>query len=503
MLPKILTYLPVAFALARAAAPIVTLDAAIVVGRTNNSVTSFLGIPFAEPPVGDLRLRLPMPIRAYNGTIKANILATQCPQLVPPLRSDLPSEMVQDMAGYFSSFFLTADTPQSEDCLTISVQVPEGTKADARLPVLALIFGGGFTFGSTAQNPGDAIVRRSVEMDEPIVFVNMNYRHSDTVATALGFLGGQEVKEAGVGNLGLHDQRVALRWIKKHISAFGGDPDKVTIWGPSAGAISVGLQMVTNGGNNEGLFRGAIMNAGSPLPTGDTATLQPFYDTVVEHAGCAGSADTLECLREVPLDTLMNAAAAVPNLFEYPGLAEAWAPRADGVFLEAPPQHLVLAGSGTIFATGSFNVTTEDEFRGFVQEHFFSHTPPALLAPLFDLYPNDPAVGSPFGPGTASQLAPQYKRMAAFHEAANPHGSDFNPALTEGNDLADYFIQFTATLDPNGASNRTIPWPRYDPLKRRALELGEGEAQPLKIVHDTARLEAMAALTALTIAYPF
>ncbi|KAI0373606.1 alpha/beta-hydrolase [Pilatotrama ljubarskyi] len=536
-----------AFAIACGAAaaprPTVTLDSATVIGKTNGSVTSFLGIPFAEPPVGDLRLQLPKPITGYNGTINGTIPATQCPQLAPPLRTDLPTEIAQDMLAYFSADFLTTDAPQGEGCLSISVQIPAGTKPGAKLPVLAFIFGGGFTFGSTAQTPGDALIQRSIEMDQPIIYVNMNYR------IAFGFLGGKEVKEAGVGNLGLHDQRVALRWINKYISAFGGDPQKVTIWGTSAGSISVALQMITNGGNNEGLFRGAIMNSGSAPPTGDIELVQSAYDTVVENAGCAGTEDTLECLRNVPTDTLLAASADVPNLFDYPGLATAWAPRADGVFLEAPPQRSVLAGKvskvpfliggcldeGTIFATGSFNVTTEEEFRGFVHGHFFTGAPSPVLSPLFDLYPNVPALGSPFGTGDANELAPEFKRMSALqgdivfqaprrffldqrslaqpawtwiNERGGakglgfPHGSDFVPLLTEGNDLADYVIQFTATLGPNGGSNRTIHWPRYDPVGRKVLTLVEGD-EPLKIERDTARLDAMAGLTAYSVAYPF
>lgn len=89
-------------------------------------------------------------------------------------------------------------------------------------------------------------------------------------------------------------------------------------WGPSSGAISTALQMVTNGGNNEGLFRGAIMNAGSPVPTGDITEQQPYYDQIVEHAGCSNATDTLDCLRKVPSQTLLAAAATLPNLFEYP-----------------------------------------------------------------------------------------------------------------------------------------------------------------------------------------
>ncbi|EIW62477.1 alpha/beta-hydrolase [Trametes versicolor FP-101664 SS1] len=539
----VLAFLPVAFALVRATPPTVLLDKALVVGTTNDSVTSFFGIPYAEPPVNDLRLRLPKPIAAYQGTINATVPATQCIQLVPPLRSDLPLEILEDLIAYITEIPATTATAQSEDCLSISVQVPAGTKPGANLPILAYIYGGGFTTGSTAANPGDVLIRRSIELGKPIIFVNMNYRLGP-----FAFLGGKEIKEAGVGNLGLHDQRLALKWIQQHISAFGGDPKKVTINGLSAGAISVGLQMVTNDGNTEGLFRGGIMHAGSPLPTGDIEALQPAYDIVVEQAGCAAAADTLECLRQVPAATLLNAAAALPNLFDLPGLAEVWAPRADGVFLQAPPQHLVLAGSvanipfitgdaldeGTIFATGSFNVTTEAEFRDFVQQEFFPDAPADVLAPIFDLYPNVPAEGSPFETGDANELAPEFKRSAAFQgdvvfQAPRrffldqrslkqptwtytskrgavkglgcPHGSDATPVLTQGNDLADYVIQFVTTLDPNGASNRTIPWPRYDPLERSMLTLLPGDT-PLEIVPDTARLEAMAGLTGLSIAFP-
>ncbi|KAI0363132.1 carotenoid ester lipase precursor [Pilatotrama ljubarskyi] len=504
-----------------------------VIGKTNGSVTSYFGIPFAEPPING----------SYNGTINATVAAAQCLQMSSLPRSDSPPEIVQAVMQYTAAFSaLRTDAPQSEDCLTINVQVPAGTKPGAKLPVLMRptdCWGktGGFMSGSTAMYNGNAIVQCSIELEMPTIFVNMNY----CVTAAFGFLGGKEVKEAGIGNLGLQDQRLALKWIQKHISAFGGDPVKVTIWGKSAGTISVASHMVTNGGNNEGLFHGTIMNSGSPLPVGDIESVQAAYDTVVAHAGCAASKDTLKCLREAPADILLAGANILPNLFNYPGLSEPWSPRADGVFLKVLPQHLVLAGSvsnvpfitgdcldkGTAFATGSFNVTTEGEFREYIHQFYFSHAPRVALTPLFELYPNDPAVGSPFGTSTVNQLAPQFKRMAAFqgdvifqaprwffldqrstkqhawsfndlvHQA---HGTDLPPAMG-GNDLADYIIQFTNTLDPNGASNCTIHWPRYDLLTRQILWLVEGNV-PLEIKHDTARLEAMAALTAISIAFP-
>lgn len=88
-------------------------------------------------------------------------------------------------------------------------------------------------------------------------------------------------------------------------------------WGESAGAISVGLQMVTNGGNTEGLFRGAFMQSGSPIPVGDISHGQGDYDALVAQTGCAGAADTLQCLRHVPFETLKKAVDKSPGIFSY------------------------------------------------------------------------------------------------------------------------------------------------------------------------------------------
>ncbi|KAI0742072.1 alpha/beta-hydrolase [Daedaleopsis nitida] len=514
-------------AILRGDAPNVQLDHATVVGVTNNSVTSFTGIPFAEPPLGDLRLRLPKPLTSYNGTIDATKPATQCTQLLPPIRTDMPAEMQQLMNAYVAGSAEGTDGAQSEDCLTINVQVPEGAKPGDKLPVIAV---SGFTSGSTSQMTGDAVVQRSIELNQPVIFAAMNYR-----INVFGFLGGKEVKETGVGNLGLHNQCEGLQWINKHIEAFGGDPAKVTLWGPSSGAISTALQMVTNGGDTEGLFRGAIMNAGSPIPTGDITYQQPYYDTIVEHTGCANTTDTLDCLRHVPADTLAAAAGTIPNLLEYPGLASPWAPRADGVFLEAPPQHLVLAGSVSkvpILTGMPVLSTTDAEFLDYLHQFYFPRAPKALVSPLLQLYPNDPAQGSPFDTGDANQLAPMYKRMSAFegdmifqaprrffldHLSSEQltwsfisrrgsvpglgaaHGSNFIPALTMADELTDYIIQFTATQDPNSGSNRTISWPTYDTSTRKVLSILEDGIQ---IGNDTARLKAMAALSALSVAYP-
>lgn len=145
-------------------------------------------------------------------------------------------------------------------------------------------------------------------------------------------------------------EREALRWVQKYISTFGGDPTKVTMfvrllpyhqycfctymemlifflptpcsllsysWGESAGAISIALHMLTNGGDTEGLFRGAFMESGSPIPVGDITGGQPYYDDLVERTGCSGSSDTLECLRGVEYQTLLDAVNQSPSIFSY------------------------------------------------------------------------------------------------------------------------------------------------------------------------------------------
>ena len=134
-------------------------------------------------------------------------------------------------------------------------------------------------------------------------------------------------------------------------------------WGESAGAISAALQMITNGGDTEGLFRGAFMESGAVLPNGDISLGQQDYDDLVRAAGCAGAEDTLECLRQVPFPALKEVVNASPTFLSYrvrndslnPAIAVTnrilqstnlvWVPRADGTFFKAPPQHLILQGS--------------------------------------------------------------------------------------------------------------------------------------------------------------
>lgn len=218
----------------RAAAPTVTIayPQATIIGNTG-IIETFPGVPFAQPPVGDLRLKPPQAITEALGTIEATENAQACPQFF--------FSTVIDDAIPTSSLGLLLDTPlfqtitdAGEDCLYLNIHRPLGTTASDNLPVLFWIFGGGFELGWNAMYDGSGWVEQSVALGKPIIMVTVNYR-----VGGFGFLPGAEILADGSANLGLLDQRSGLEWVADNIAAFGGDPDKVTIWGESAGAISV------------------------------------------------------------------------------------------------------------------------------------------------------------------------------------------------------------------------------------------------------------------------
>ncbi|KAF9007674.1 carotenoid ester lipase precursor [Hymenopellis radicata] len=518
--------------------PLVTLDEAIVSGTTDGRTHKFLGIPYGKPPIGDLRFRPPQMVDAYEGALNASAFGLACPQQSGPYpnTSGLPEEVVTLFEGYRTNVI-----PADEDCLFINVVKPDNVLPQSGLPVVAWIHGGGFEVGASSLYNGSVIVDRSMEIGEPIIYVSFNYRLS-----AWGFLASKEVKDAGVGNLGLQDQRLALRWIQKYIRQLGGDPDKVTLWGDSAGACSITTQMLVNDGDTEGLFRGAFVHSGSPLPTGD---LEHDYDALVNGTGCAGSPDTLACLRTVPYDALK---AAVDTAPPYPSVIPlAYMPRADGVMLSDAPQRLIHQGKvanipivsgdcddeGTLFSIAQRNVTTDDEWKAYLQTITFSHTgmPEENIDTMLSLYPQAVEEGSPFDTGRANAITPQFKRIAAFtgdlifqgprrfflgaisdkqdvYSFLNKRTKDFPVlgafhdtdvslnAYAPGGDLQDYIIRFIAHLNPNGDTG--ITWPKWTSESHQMLSLNEGEV-PQSIVEDTYRKEAMDTLNQIMLEYPF
>lgn len=389
--------------------PIVHLSQGSYQGNTTGDLEVFLGMHFAAPPVGNLRFAPPQPAIPFSGVRPAVSFGAACPQ------------------QNFNTFpgFSISQPPlvTSEDCLFINVVKPANVAPGKRLPVLVWIYGGGFETGDTSANPGNTVVQRSITLNEPVIYVSANYRLS-----ALGFLGGKEVKEAGLGNAGLRDQRFAFKWVQQNIAAFGGDPDQVTIWGESAGAVSVGLQLVVNDGNTEGLFHSAVMESGSPLALLDITHNQPFFDQIVADTGCSGSSDLIGCLRQVPLDDFTAAMNNTPSLFSFMSLQVVWTPTVDGIFLTRDAQASVEEGlfakvpiitgdcddEGTLFSFTTLNLTTNAEYLSYIKSNYFPSISDAELAALGQAYPDDITQGSPFDTGTANALTPEYKRIAAF-----------------------------------------------------------------------------------------
>ena len=207
-----------------AAAEVVSTQTGTISGFTQNGVATWLGIPYAAPPIGELRWKPPQPVAASRQTYLATRFAPSC---IQPLRD-------QKIAYYFG------DDPTAEDCLYLNIWRPEGASSNAKLPVIVYVHGGGFVAGS-GRKPlyqGDRLASHGA------VVVSLNYRLG-----ALGFLAHPALTAESAnkvsGNYGLMDQIAALKWIKTNISNFGGDPGRVTLMGQSAGSMSISALQVS------------------------------------------------------------------------------------------------------------------------------------------------------------------------------------------------------------------------------------------------------------------
>ncbi|KAH6608175.1 triacylglycerol lipase [Trichoderma cornu-damae] len=410
-----------------ARAPVsVQLASGTIVGSSLGGIDTFNGIPYADPPVGNLRLSPPQKLSKNLGTWTAPLLAPSCPQQF--VSSGSQNILMQLLGSFLQLPFLQPITGQ-EDCLNISVQRPKGTKAGDKLPVAFWIYGGGFQLGSTVTYDGSSLLSTAIYQGQPFIYVAVNYR-----VAGFGFLPGAEVLKNGAANLGLLDQRMGLQWVADNIAAFGGDPDKVTIWGESAGAISVFDQMLLYGGNatynGKPLFRGAIMNSGTAVPAEpiDSPKAQAVYDNVVSKAGCSGSADTLACLRQAPYGTFLNAVNSAPTIFSYNSVALSYLPRPDGVVLPDSPDVLFEQGKyypvpmivgdqedeGTLFSLFQTDVTSTSSLVNWLSDYMFFNATKAQLTQLVETYDAAISSGSPFRTGIFNELYPGFKRTSAL-----------------------------------------------------------------------------------------
>ena len=391
-------------------------------------IESFIGIPFAKPPVGSRRLRPPEPITEPLGDIEATHEQCTCPQFFVDANQQF--SIVAQLGKWFDAMPTQKALGESEDCLYLSVFRPKGTKPGDKLPVLYWIFGGGFELGWTSMYDiaGPPWVAASVAQNQPIIFVSVGYR-----VGGFGFMPGKEMKDDGAANIGLLDQRLGMQWVADNIEAFGGDPEKVTIWGESAGSISVYDHTVMYDGDNtykgKQLFRGGIMNSGTVVPAHDMAHSKPqnIYNRVVEAGGCSGASDTLSCLRGLDYETFLNATNSVNAILDYSSVALSYLPRPDGKTLTASPDELTLAkkythvplivgdqeDEGTLFSIFQLNITTVQEVGEYLQKYFFTDLTPDLQQELLANYEDDRENGSPFRTGDAYRIYPQFKRLAA------------------------------------------------------------------------------------------
>ncbi|KAF2175169.1 alpha/beta-hydrolase [Zopfia rhizophila CBS 207.26] len=535
--------------LVNAAAPSVKLKDGTVTGSSDGSIDTFLGVPFAEPPIGPLRLTRPQPLKKSFSTLNATSIPRACPQKIIPF--DFPSLKLlpPEVAAVYSEAVVNGS---GEDCLTLNIQRPADVSGDARLPVLFWIYGGAFVVGTTQWQNYSNMVKKSMELGEPIIVVQANYR-----LNTFGFLGGIQLKEEGNTNLGLHDQRLALQWVADNIRAFGGDPEKVTIWGESAGAMSVFNHLIINGGDNtyEGkqLFRAAIMNSGASGPADpvDGATAQSLYDNFVKYAGCGDKDGSLRCLRELPYESYVNATNALTPMLSTDEFSLAFVPRpdpSDEFFPISPEQALTVNGTegpritkvavitgnqedeGTFFSIATSDINSTTSLVAMLQS-LYPNAPSQILTHLTSLYPEDPNVGSPFRTNSSNDLYPGFKRngaivgdlvfqfqrraflehishylptwsfqasyMYGFPYLGTAHGLDL-AVMASGepevpyNDIVTRYIGFVNYLDPNALfrkGNRTIEWPEWSVGNKVSLQWNVDGA---RVIRDDYRNEAYA-----------
>jgi para-nitrobenzyl esterase len=458
-----------------------------VAGTVEGDLAAFKGIAFAAPPVGDLRWKAPQPVKAWSGVRQATAFAPACMQNPSALRSQAPG------------------ISASEDCLYLDVWTPARTTRE-KLPVIAWIYGGGFNGGMTSAPlyDGANFARRGV------VFISLAYR-----VGPFGFLATPELSREsghGSGNYGLLDQIAGLKWIRKNIAAFGGDPSRVTVLGHSAGGFAV--SMLAGSPLAKGLFRAAISESGANFtPPQDSPWAGTSLQTLrmSETAGQAWLANlgapTLSQARALPAEKL----EAAQRTAEAPRF---WPP-VDG--------HVITADAFRLWRQGRFNDTpilvgdVSDEAGGFgvrkidaaafekdVRDGYGKHADAILSA--YAHATDEQATRAAtllrsetsfvWGQYTWARLASRHGKHNAYvywfdrPSAANPNGSGHGQEVgyvfgnlgvggraaptAEDRALSDqmqrYWVNFATRGDPNGAG---LPlWPAFTEAQPRVMRFG-------------------------------
>ncbi|XP_071359110.1 cocaine esterase [Trachinotus anak] len=283
----------------------------VTVKGKETGVYAYLGVPFAKPPVGPARrLAAPQPVEGWEGVRDATKQPPMCVQ-----SKQVTLDLLEKIGG------MLADIPDiSEDCLYLNIYTPANRAHNAKLPVMVWIHGGGFTLGSASIYDGSALAAF-----QDVVVVSIQYRLG-----VLGFLSTGD--EHLSGNFGLLDQVEALRWIQQHIHNFGGDPDLVTVFGESAGGVSVSLLLLSP--LSDGLIHHAIAESGTAamdlLVTNDPL---PVTQIVANISGCSleSTEKIAHCMKNLDIDTIVK--IVTEEILRYPI-------NVDGHFITKPVDEL-------------------------------------------------------------------------------------------------------------------------------------------------------------------
>lgn len=267
---------------------VVRTTGGVISGAYDDSVFVFKGVPYAAPPVGELRWKPPVPVQPWSDTLECLAFGAS------PIQNEPKPFMM------WSEEFITPPKPLSEDCLFLNIWSGAKTSID-KLPVFVWIHGGAFASGSGAC----AIYNGAAMAKQGIVFVSINYRLG-----VLGFLAHPELtNESGrnaSGNYGLMDQVAALQWVKDNIAAFGGDPSRVTIGGQSAGSMSV--QALIASPLSKGLVHGAIAESGAGRQLMPLKNAEAIGESFLK----IGKSSSISALRSLPADSILQLANKMP-----------------------------------------------------------------------------------------------------------------------------------------------------------------------------------------------
>ncbi|HEX9628170.1 MAG TPA: carboxylesterase family protein [Acidiferrobacterales bacterium] len=475
---------------AAAVPAVVAVTAGLLQGSRENDADAYQGIPYAAPPVGELRWAPPQPVAHWAGVREAKTLPPPCPQT--PASDDGSSG-----SGYQGV----------EDCLYLNVWTPAARTPGDRLPVMFFIHGGGNFAGSTAESI-DFILNTSggpawydgsrLAARGNVVVVTANYRLGP-----LGFIRHAAMRPANTGNFGLLDQVAALEWVQENIAVFGGDSGRVMIFGESGGAYNVCALMTSP--LARGLFARALMQSGVCYLHPESL-MEQYTDDLLQEVGCSGAPDVMQCLRDLPAEDLILAQSAQPK-----GLGSfTFHPFIDGYFALDQPlavlargEHnrvpFVIGSNAAEYAHRFENVTTELIYRTTVAQMVgVQHVDAALqMYPVSDYASPREAMVQVMSDRnitcTARKIARQvsavqgepvyryhFRRILSAperHADGAYHGSELlyvfqhmdgvhffandDDRVVESH-LLHYWTQFAAGGDPNGAN---LPfWQEYDPV---------------------------------------